>query len=247
MPIGPASPAGPCGPASPASPFGPGRPGAPVSPLGPRSPSGPRAPGSPFGPSGPHWSDGSSFAHEAWRSGDPRRPCSSSLPSIALLSLCARGQRQKRQESQNSDRNAHSSAPLATNRTQRRSILLHHFLGRRPHWWRLVETAFTRNGEFVASGPDHVRLHGGALILLPRWRSRAPMPQLVPNQRKPRRSTTTTTSSVLPDWAAAKGLMQASGTAGSRLTVDRANPAAGSLAGCDSPLYPSSSTSPCWR
>jgi hypothetical protein len=84
----------------------------------------------------PYWSDGSSFANEARRSGDPRRPCSSSLPSIALLSLCARGQRQRRQESQNSDRNAHSSAPLATNETQRRSILLHHFLGRRPHWWR---------------------------------------------------------------------------------------------------------------
>jgi hypothetical protein len=84
----------------------------------------------------PYWSDGSSFVNEARRSGDPRRPCSSSLPSIALLSLCARGQRQRRQESQNSDRNANSSAPLATNRTQRRSILLHHFLGRRPHWWR---------------------------------------------------------------------------------------------------------------
>ena len=84
----------------------------------------------------PHRSDGSSFANEARRSGDPRRPCSSSLPSIALLSLCARGQRQRRQESQNSDRNAHSSAPFATNRTQRRSIVLHHFLGRRPPWWR---------------------------------------------------------------------------------------------------------------
>jgi hypothetical protein len=30
----------------------------------------------------------------------------------------------------------------------------------------LVETAFTGNGEFVASGPDHVRLRGGGLTLL---------------------------------------------------------------------------------
>ena len=33
------------------------------------------------------------------------------------------------------------------------SILLHHFPGLRSHW-RPVETAFTHNGEFVASGPD---------------------------------------------------------------------------------------------
>ena len=49
--------------------------------------------GIPFRSQRPHRSHRSNLAHGARRSSDPRRPCSSGLPSITLLSLCARGQR----------------------------------------------------------------------------------------------------------------------------------------------------------